>query len=126
MDHFIHTESETASQVESLAASPAAIRSPQIVRLEAAEAGGRHVAVFSIDYGDGSTCGALVLFVAPREHIHLCEVMNPTTGDEVSPLLRAIERYTQTLESLARSGAPVQQTARFTSIVPAPHPLVGR
>lgn len=123
MDHFIHTPSKTASRVESLPASE--IRSPQIVRLEAAEAGGRHVALFSIDYGDGSDCGAIVLFVAPRESIHLCEVMNGASGERESPLMRAIARYTAALESLARSGGPVQQS-RFASAVPTPRQLVER
>lgn len=119
VEQHIHTPGKTASQVQSLDASP--VRPPNVVRIEYAEATGRHLAVFSIDYGDGTECAGLVVLVAPSEGLHIAELYAAATGNEQGALLRAIAAYTSALETIAES-LPVLKTG-LASYVAAPRAL---
>lgn len=85
------------------------LRQPQITRLELAQAGDKSASVFSVDFGDGLPPAGLVVLVARREGVRVCEQYPSATGDDMPALLRAIEAYSRAVEVIARSGAgPVE------------------
>ncbi len=93
------------------------IGQPQITRVEHAHAGDKSAALFSLDFGDGQPAGALVLLVARSQGVRVCEVYNHASGDSSSPLRRALEAYGHAVETIGKSGEPVQRD-RFNGNAP--------
>lgn len=77
---------------------------PQITRLEHASSGDRQAAIFSVDFGDGLPCGALVMFIARAQGIRVVEVYNHSSGDAEAPLRRALNAYTGAVEAITAAG----------------------
>jgi hypothetical protein len=77
---------------------------PQITRLEHASAGDKQAAIFSVDFGDGAPCAALVMLIAKSQGVRMVELYNHATGEAEAPLRRALTAYTNAVDTIAASG----------------------